>query len=289
MTTLVDVVSEDGNLADLDKEIAEAAAARRAAAGGETKQTDTKQGDELVLPAKLRGKSLAELAEMYQNLESEHGRMGNELGNMRQLADRLLEVKRAEDLGRATNGTKTAKVEVSAAELLEKPTEALDRYTSSRESAIESRIADRLTRIEQNVLASQFNSRHPDADTTAKSSEFTTWVKQSRVRQRAAASAAAGDYAAADDLLTEFKTQRDADARAKNHQQDNKGADLEGARKASLESGASKAGAGSERQTTGKIFSRTAIMKLKLTDPEKYYSDEYQGEIMQAYAEGRVK
>jgi hypothetical protein len=285
---LVDVNDDGGNLADLDKEIAEAAAARRAAASdGTTKVSVGTTGDEPALPAKLRGKSLVELAEMYQNLESEHGRMGNELGNMRQLADRLLEVKRAEDLGRtAPTAKQPAKVEVSAAELLEKPTEALDRYTSSRESALESRVESRLMRIEQSVMANQFGARHPDAERVAKSPEFADWVNQSPVRQRAAQAARSGDFGSADALLSEFK---DQGSKVKQPTQEADKGNLEAARKASLETGASKAGGGSERQTQGKQFSRPAIMKLRLTDPEKYYSDEYQNEIMAAYNEGRVK
>lgn len=288
MTVLVDVAPDkDGNLADLDKEIREAAAARRA--NGDNTDTGN-NGDEPVLPAKLKGKSLAEIADMYQNLESEHGRMGNELGTLRTLADRLIDLKRAEDLGRAP--VAKPKVEVTSAELLDKPTEALDRYTSSRESALESRLESRLTRVEQNVLAAQFSSRHPDAQQVARSTEFTQWVSQSRVRQRAAASAAAGDFMVADDLLTEFKDQqkRDREAAANAKNGSGKDANLEAARKASLETGASKAGAGDQRnEAGGPILSRSAIMRLMIEDRAKYESDEYQAEIQKAYAEGRVR
>lgn len=48
------------------------------------------------LPEKLRGKSPKELADMYRNLESELGRARNEIGQVRNLADELLGINRAQ-------------------------------------------------------------------------------------------------------------------------------------------------------------------------------------------------
>lgn len=289
MIELADASSEVGNLDSLEKELDQAVRERISvstltpATGKETKGTDPN------LPEKLQGKSLAEIADMYQNLESLHGRTANELGTMRTLADRLLDLKRTDDLRLTNNGKPATKpVEITSAELLEKPTEALDRFASSRESALESRLDSRLNRLEQSLLGTQFASKHPDAEVTAKSPEFNEWVRQSRVRQRAAASAAAGDFMVADDLLTEFKASRSARATNKDAETDEK-TNLAAARAASLETGAAAKGNAGGDAKAGKVYSRAAIMRLRLEDPEKYYSDDYQTEIQSAYAEGRVK
>ena len=281
MNQVVDVAATPGNLSKIEADLSEAVVAR--GLSGDTKVETKEEKSEEFLPEKLRGKSLKDIAEMYQNLESAHGRMANDLGTQRQLTDRLLDLKRAEDLGRNNGNTAPKKVEVSPAELLDKPTEALDRFVSAREAPLVKQVEDRLNQVEAKLMESQFMNRHPDVNNIAKSAEFNAWVAESRTRQRAAAFAARGDFGAADDLLTEFKLTRKTEAT----KVDQKG-NLEAARAASLESGASKAD-GATAKTGGKTYSRADLMRLRIEKPETYYSDDYQAEILQAYADGRVK
>lgn len=287
MTSLVDVAVEVGNLSRIEKDLSEAVAATHIEQTDEQKlEADNSANAEDFLPSKLRGKSLREVAEMYQNLESLNGRMANDLGQQRNLTDRLLDLKRNEDLGRNGGVQQPAKVEVNPAELLEKPTETLERFASAREAALVSQVTDRLNRVERAVLEREFNTKHPDVTAVAKSDEFTTWVRQSPTRQRAANAAASGDYGAADDLLTEFKAGKQAGQKQETRQVQQKD-NLDAARSASLESGSNGSNADSTKK--GKIYNRSDLMRLKLENPDKYYDEGYQAEIMRAYAEKRVK
>jgi len=289
MASLVDVAVTPGNLERVVSELNEAVTATAAGTQSPPKN-ETFEGNDSRVPAKLRGKSAEEIAEMYQNLESAHGRMANDLGQVRQLADRLLELKRNEDLGNNSGAPKkepTPKVEISAAELLERPTEALDRHASSREAAMQAQVNERLQRVEAALVQREFAAKHPDANTVAQSPEFVEWVKQSPVRTRAAQAAVAGNFGAADDLLTEFK-----DTHKPNQRQESTVTDdnHRAARSASLESGGTASGSdGAGSKKSGKVYSRADLMRLRIEKPETYYDEGFQNEIMLAYHEGRVK
>ena len=49
------------------------------------------QSEEKVVPPKFQGKSVDEILQSYQNLEQQYGKQGNELGELRKLADSLIQ------------------------------------------------------------------------------------------------------------------------------------------------------------------------------------------------------
>ena len=53
--------------------------------------TPEEQSEETVVPPKFKGKSVDEILESYQNLEQQYGKQGNELGELRKLADTLIQ------------------------------------------------------------------------------------------------------------------------------------------------------------------------------------------------------
>jgi hypothetical protein len=67
----------------------------------------------------------------------------------------------------------------------------------------------------------------------------------------------------------------------------NTSTDLEAARKVSLET--SSGAGGSDGIKKGKTYSRADLMRLRIEDPDSYYDDAFQAEILRAYNEGRVK
>ncbi len=283
MTSLVDVAIEvPGNLDTIERDL------REAVTNSKTQEVKPKTVDDTVddeIPVKLRGKSLTEIADMYRNLEAAHGRMANDLGAQRQLSDRLLELKRSDDLGQNTPPKKPEKVSVTAADLLEKPTEALERFADSREAAVVAQVNDRLNRVEAALVQREFAAKHPDANTVAQSPEFIDWVKASPVRQRAAQAAVQGHFGAADDLLTEFKAIKPVKVKEDDEKQEE---NLAAARKANLDGG----GAGNSdpgNKKSGKVYSRSDLMRLRIEKPETYYNEDFQQEITIAYAQGRVK
>jgi hypothetical protein len=222
---------------------------------------------------------------MYANLESAHGRMANDLGTQRKLTDRLLDLKRDTDL----QSNSPHKVEIKSSELLENPTEALERFSQARDAQSQARLDE----MESRLAAQTFVTQHPDYRDYENNAEFTAWIQSSPIRLRAA-SAATRDWSLAADLLTEFKAARaatklsaDDDETATEEQDD----DVEkqarsGAKKASLESG-SQGSSGTRK--SGKVYRRADLMRLKAERRDVWEDEDFQNEILRAYAEGRVK
>jgi len=275
---------------DLKSAVAQPASQSTDPAQGNQKTTaslDVVVPNDEQIPAKLRGKTLAELIDVYRNTESALGRANNDLGTQRKLTDRLLDLKRADDL--QTNGSakpSTAPVEVSSTDLLSDPTKTLDQVIKSHPLIANSPTAQKLQQLEAQLAEQQFVAKHPDYANFVGNAEFDAWVQASPIRARAAQVAAAGDYAIAADLLTEYKSQaRPAAAAAAPAKT------VEAARNVGLESGSAAAPANSAGGSgkAGKVYRRVDLINLKLTRPDFYSDPAFQAEIMQAYAEGRVK
>lgn len=281
--SLVDATGPAGNLDSLSKDINEELAQQVSAAEGaqnKKAQTVVQDDDEdAALPPRMRGKSRKEIADMYANLESSHGRMANELGTQRNLTDRLLDLKRTTDLG-----TNTPKAKISRDEILsDDPTTSIERIIDARLKPLTEAIDQRLAQVVATSSEQSFVTKHPDYNAIASDPEFAKWIGGSNLRIRAAQAAKGGDWAQADDLLTEYK----AGKKKQVVTEDSTEVDLEGARNAGFESGS-----GVVQDTgrkAGKIYSRAALIKLRMDDPEKYYSDDFQTVILKAYAEKRVK
>lgn len=260
-------------------------AAALADAGAEGKKAPAKadkaDSDESYLPAKWKGKTEQERAEMYKNLESAYGRQANELGTTRKLADEILQNKRATDLGEETPVRQPRQVTVSASELLEKPSEVFTREMHAVEQTLEQLVDRKMKERDAKTDAATFEDRHPDAADVIKSEEFAKFIEESPTRKRAIAIVQrTGDAETADAILTEFKaTVQPTEKPAKQ----DKGA--ERARELSFESGGAKAN--SSKTTEGKTYRRVDLMKLKATDPDRYAA--LGDEILRAYSEGRVR
>lgn len=285
-----------GDIGALERDLTEAVSAsttsdvaqRKAPKAQRTETTDDDRDDVILpddekIPPKLRGKTVAEVAEMYRNLESAHGRQGHELGQLRSMTDRLLDLKRETDL-RAN--TPPSRVEVKSQDLLENPTEVIDRVVQARIKALESESTQRLQQIEGQIAQEKFVQKHADYMDVANDPEFGNWINKSSFRQRAAAQARNGDWAAADDLLTEYKELRASRKPAKDVSVSNDD-NVSAAKAAALESGSSPEAA--SKKGTGKIYRRVDLMALRTNKPDLYYDPDFQAEILKAYAEKRVK
>lgn len=301
MATLADIVVEDtaplaGNSEAARKALTEAITEGAGAESGTAKQSASiSSGDDPLttvlsgdaVPEKFRGKSLKDVIDSYGNLESRLGSMANELGTQRQLTDRLLDLKRNDDLRKNTPPTRE-KPQVTASEILDKPAETLDRVLSQREEVITQEVNRRFAAMQMSIAESSFKGRHPDFQQVVNDPTFSEWVRSSPIRLRAAAAANGGDWQIADELLSEFKNGRKATSTASTTQATNGGNDnLEQARRVTLES--STGGGGSDGVKKGKQYRRADLMKLRIEDPEAYYDDAFQSEILRAYHEGRVR
>ena len=280
MVSPVDVDNAAGNLDELEKSLK--------AAVTEPKEEDPKEpsagnpdpqgeGDPLA-GTKFEGKSMEDILTSYQNLESLYGRMANDLGTQRKLTDRLLDLKREEDLER--NAPEPVKID--SAELLDNPTQALDRMISEREARTEKKLEDRLNSLESMLVQERFVAKHPDYMTVGEDPKFLKWAQSSPLRSAVASRAANGDLDAADALLTEYKST----AKAPKEQQELPLEDgVDEAKKVSLESATPAGDAGS----SGKVYRRADLIQLKIERPDVYSDPSFQEEILKAYNEGRVK
>lgn len=282
---LVDTLDSSGDLSQLEKDLSQAVQSRKTLATGGKKPADkanesSDDDADAALPPKLRGKTREQIADMYANLESSHGRLANDLGTQRKLTDRLLDLKRDTDL---SNNTAPQKVQIKSEELLENPTEALERFSQARESQNEARLRD----MEARLAAQSLIQSHPDYLEVAQSPEFAAWVQSSSLRVRAAQSAQAGDWTAAGDLLTEYKAQKKATVTDDEEEVDDEvTAARKAAGKASLESN-SQGSAGAKKK--GTIYRRVDLMRLRAEKPDQWEDPDFQAEIIRAYSEGRVK
>jgi hypothetical protein len=277
MASLVDVQNDPGDVEGLQKSLTEAVTAEKA-----LQQDPTPAPAETKDPlagSKFQGKSMEDILESYNNLESAYGRMANDLGTQRKLTDQLLDLKRDNDL--QSNAVEPLP-KVDPAQLLDDPTQALDSYLAEREARIRSTYDQRLSQMEANLQADKFMQKHPDFMETGQSEDFRNWATATPIRSKAAAMAAQGDWDAADALLQEYKAEgRKSEAPSTDSVEAEARA---AAKQVSLESAASEGGTSS-----GKIYRRADLIELKLRKPHVYGDPGFQAEILKAYSEGRVK
>jgi hypothetical protein len=242
---------------------------------GNTAAVETSESVE-ELPEKYRGKSAIEIARMHQEAEKLIGRQANEVHEVRSLADQLLK-QQLESKARETKPIEESLEEDFFAD----PASAVNRQVEKHPAVLEARQA--ALEMKRMKTAQQLASKHPDFATIASDTGFQDWVKSSAIRLNLFAKADAEfDFESADELLSTYKelkqikqqTQQTQTAAVENKAQE------QAMRAATVDVG----GAG---ETSRKVYRRADLIKLKMTDPDRYM--QMSDEIMSAYAEGRVK
>jgi hypothetical protein len=224
------------------------------------------------LPPQFKGKSLAEVAKYAAATEKSLSRQGQELGEIRKLADELIKsqlVKKPEP---------EAPKEV---DFFENPQEAIRNAVGNdpRLKAIE----------QQNIVFQQQQARqvlaqkHPDfSEIVLGDPEFAKWVGGSKIRTALFQAAEKFDVDAADELLSTYKQLKTV--KVAQQAQETAKVDTK-ARDAALKTVAvDTSGSG---ETTRKVYRRADLIRLKMRDPARYES--MGDEIMAAYAQGRVR
>ena len=240
-----------------------------------TEEVDVKEPVE-ELPEKYRGKSAIEIARMHQEAEKLIGRQANEVHEVRSLADQLLKQQ-------LDSRAKEAKpIEESLEDdFFADPASAVNRQVEKHPAVLEARQA--ALEMKRMKTAQQLSSKHPDFATIAQDAGFQDWVKSSAIRLNLFAQADAEfDFESADELLSTYKelrqikqqnqVQQSADVESKSQEQAMKAATVD---------------VGGAGETSRKVYRRADLIKLRMTDPDRYM--QLSDEIMQAYAEGRVK
>jgi hypothetical protein len=232
------------------------------------------------LPEKYKGKTAIEIAKMHQEAEKLIGRQANEVHEVRSLADQLLKQQLE-----ANKKVQQQPIEESLEDdFFADPKQAVNRQVEKHPAVVEARQA--ALEMKKMKTAQQLAAKHPDFGTIASDAGFQDWVKASAIRLNLFAKADAEyDFEAADELLSTYKEIKQIKAQQAVQQTAQSNQVEAEAQKTAMK--AATVDVGGTGETSRKIYRRADLIKLKMTDPQRY--EDMQPEIMAAYAEGRVK
>ena len=230
------------------------------------------QAEEPSLPEKYQGKSLEEVVQMHQEAEKLLGRQSSEVGELRKVVDDYI----------------STQLQPVAPQQYVEPEDDIDYFTDPQAAvnrAIENhpkiREAQQYTEQykKQSSLAT-LQAKHPDMQTILGDPKFAEWIKASKIRtQLFVAADQQYDADAADELFTLWKERKTVAQQTANVEKQ--------ARKQTLKAANTGNARGTGEGSRKKVYRRSDIIKLMKTDPERYQA--LSNEILQAYAEGRVK
>jgi len=229
------------------------------------------QAPSVEVPEKFRNKSLEDIIASYKELESQYGRQGQELGELRKVADQYIMShmqSRQEETVRSER-----KPEIDFDSLPE--AEKIDAILEQKMAPVKQAYAE----LQKEKFLAKINQSHPDFMDIAREKEFQTWVLGSDLRKEMFTRADRNyDYSSADELLSMWKTIKGINTQERQAQSEQTNSAFTQGR---VETGIV------EDSSPRKIYRRADIIALKMKDPKRYAMLE--PEIRQAYAEGRVR
>ena len=237
----------------------------------EQKQERLPQNEQLSdIPNFYRDKSLEDVIKMHQEANKLIDRQGKEVGEIRKLADELIKQN-------LSSNKQPIKEEAPEVDFFENPKEAIRQTVDNHPDVVAGRQAAHDFKRMQ--IQQKLAQEHPDYGQVASDPDFANWVKSSPVRINLFAKADGEfDYDSANELLTTYKQLRGVKAK----QTSDAG---EATRKTNLK--AAGVDIGGSGESGKRVYRRADLIRLKMTDPNRY--EALSDEIMQAYAEGRVK
>ena len=235
-------------------------------------ETTATQEPESTIPDKYQGKSIEEIVQMHQEAEKLVGRQSSEVGELRKIVDDFIKTK-AEETKQEISPNNSMDDEV---DFFDNPKEAVARAVAG--STEMKQMQELLAAQKQQEVLGKISAKHPDYMEVIQDPAFGEWVKSSTVRVELLQRADNYDFNAADELLTVWSERKEVVEKAKEvNEQDRKQQ-----RKA-----ATTGGKGSGEPISRKIYKRSDIVQLMISDPERYKANV--DEFDRAYREGRVK
>ena len=231
--------------------------------------------EENIIPDKFAGKTTEEIIASYQNLEKEMGRKAQEVGELRKLSDSFLQ---AEVSRNSHNPQQQPQEERQDTDFFEDPNLAVNQAIENHPKFQE--FQQFQTQQLQNAAKAQLEQNHPDFGDVVKDTKFQDWVQESPIRMQMFQAADSYNFDAANELLTNWKDRSMISKTQEVTQQQAQ------ERESKLKAATTESRASSGSTGGGKTFKRADLIRLKMENPSKY--DSLQGEIYQAYAEGRV-
>jgi hypothetical protein len=260
---LVDLLSQEDNTQEVHNQ------EQTADASQETEQVqEVEKPTEVDLPDKYKGKKIEEIVQMHQEVEKLVGRQSNEMGELRKIVDDFIKDK--------NNEVKEKPKEERIVDFFEDPETHVDARINNNPELKE--VKELLVKQQQNDVVNRLQSKFPDYVQTIQDGSFIDWVKDSKVRIELLQRADQYDFDAADELLSTWSERKDNMSKAKEVNKKDRKQQVKAA---------STGGKGSGEPMSRKIYRRSDIVNLMMTDPDRYYANVE--EFDRAYAEGRVK
>ena len=231
--------------------------------------TEAPKEPEVKVPEKYQGKSVDDIIRMHQEAEKLIGKQAQEVGEVRKLADELIK--------HNLSTKQQTVVEEPEVDFFEDPQKAIRNTVDKHPDVLAARQATQ--EFKRMNIQQKLAQTHPDFQQIVQDAGFAEWVKASPVRLGLYAKADGEyDFDSANELLSTFK-------QLKQVQTKQVAAVDNTARQQSLK--AASVDTGGTGESSKKVYRRTDLIRLKMTDPARY--EDLQPEIMAAYAEGRVK
>jgi len=260
--TMLDLQPEEENVDTIENEVEEIQ---------QPEEEVEQPQEEPTVPEKYQGKSLEEVVQMHQEAEKLLGRQSSEVGELRKVVDDYI-----------------SSQQQSAPQQPVEPEDDIDYFTDPQ-GAVNRAIANHpsikeaqeyTAQYKQQLSLATLNQKHPDMQQILADSQFQDWIKASKVRTRLFVEADQQyDADAADELFTLWKERKSVSKQT--------AAVEKQARKQQIKAANTGNARGTAEKSSKKIYRRADIIKLMRDDPERYQA--LSPEIMQAYAEGRVK
>jgi hypothetical protein len=227
-------------------------------------------------PEKYAGKSLEDVITMHQNVEKAFGKQGQEVGQQRQMIQQLMDSQ-----SQANQATETMEEPVSFEDTFyDDPAKAVNSAIENHPEIIKAREGN--VKSVQQANLTQLESVHPDFMDVVGDSNFQKWIGDSAIRTELFRKAdATYDYNAANELLGTWKQI----SMIGKTQEVKKSEEVK--RKKAMRQTSSETRSSGDSVGGKKMYRRSDLITLQRTDPSKYA--DLSDEIMQAYAEGRVK
>tara|TARA_R110000787_G_scaffold77176_2_gene169833 strand:- start:2699 stop:3493 length:795 start_codon:yes stop_codon:yes gene_type:complete len=238
----------------------------------QVEQHQEEQEDEL--PSKFKGKSVGDIVSSYENLEKELGRKGQEIGELRKLTDGILQ----QQLTTNQSGTQEAQYEEEV-DFFDDPNQAVNKAIESHPKFREFEEQQRTQA--KTATTQQLETAHPDYLDVVQDVKFQEWVQESPIRTQLYVNAHNYDLNSAMELIGNYK-ERSLISNTSAAE-----ANKETKRTTALRNGKSVGKTSSESTAGKKIYRRADLIRLRTNDPNRY--EALQDEILQAYADGRVK
>ena len=238
----------------------------------EQPQDEEEQDTDNDIPEKYRGKSLKEVVQMHQEVEKVMSRHSSEVGELRKVVDEYI----------------TAQTQSAPQQSNVEPESDIDYFTDPQAAvnrAIENhpkiREAEQYSaNYKKQAALAELGNKHPDMQSILGDPKFADWIKASKIRTQLFVEADQEYNAdAADELFSLWKERKTVAQQTATVEKQ--------VRKQQLKAASTGNTRGSGEGERKKTYRRADIIKLMKTDPERYQA--LSSEILQAYAEGRVK